>query len=202
MSLANALMKKILSALVLAFCIDAPLVLAADAGAEVRKSLEAVIQAGGFRGQVSGNVFGPGTPAVNGDIDAILPDRIHLRSEGLEFIVMPTGAWVSAMGFWTPTDRSLLPVTEFDSSAMRRAIGSVHDAERLGQAKSGRCGDVGVYRFRATGQLPGIDADGDIRIWICMSHGRPARIEATAPSKEKITMDFDWSRKPEVQAPR
>lgn len=173
-----------------------------DPGAEVRKAFDEVIAAGGFRGQVEGNVFGPGTPRVKGEIDALFPDRIHLRSDDLEFIVMPQGAWMSALGYWAPTNRSMLPVTEFDVAEMRKSIASIRDVEMQGHAKSGRCGDVGVYRFRAAGQLPGIDADGDIRMWICASNGKPARIEATSSEKERVTIDFDWSRRPQVEAPR
>lgn len=169
--------------------------------ADVRTAFDAVIAAGGFHGQVEGNVFGPGTPRVRGDIDAIFPDRIHLRSDDLEFIVMPQGAWISALGFWAPTDPSLLPVTAFDVGEMRKAIASIRDVQFDGRAKSGRCGDVRVYRFRASGQLPGMDAAGDIKLWICESNGRPARIEAGTQANERVSIDFDWSRKPQVREP-
>lgn len=172
-----------------------------DPGSDVRSAFETVVAAGGFRGQVQGNVFGPGTPAVSGEIDVIFPDRIHLRSEDLEFITMPNGAWISALGFWAPTDRSLLPVTEFDVGEMKKAIASIHDAQFDGRAKSGRCGDVRVYRFRASGQLPGVDADGAIKLWVCESNGRPARIEAKTQSNDQVSIDFDWSSKPQVSEP-
>jgi hypothetical protein len=59
-----------------------------------------------------------------------------------------------------------------------------------------------VYRFRASGQLPGANADGDVRLWICDADGRPARLEAVdAASGGRLSLVFDWSRRPRIEAP-
>lgn len=166
----------------------------------VQHAFETVLAAGGFRGRAEGNVFGPGLPALSGDVDVEFPDRIHVRTDEMEFIARPDGAWISAFGLWTPTDRSLLPVTAFDRSAMREAIASIHDVRSEGTAATRQCA-AHVYRFRSTGRLPGAGASGDVRAWICDSNGKPARIEATDTQRDRLVFDFDWSRRPHVAAP-
>lgn len=173
----------------------------ADAQADVRLAFEKVLAEGGFRGHVSGQVFGPGTPAVSGEIDALFPDRIHLQDETLEFITTPDGAWISALGYWTPVDRSLLPVTAFDMASMRSAIASISDVRDEGRATSASCSDLRVYAFEASGQLPGTTADGKVRLWVCQGDGRPSRIQASDASDQQVIIDFDWTRLPRIDAP-
>ena len=192
---------KCFALLLFAASIVAPALARADARAEAQASLEQVIAAGGFVAHASGRVFGPDLPPVAGDIEVVFPDRIHARTETMEFIVTPRGAWVSALGFWTPADRSVLPVTAFDPREMRKAIASIRDVRDEGRAKTSRC-EARTYRFRAAGQLPGANADGDVRLWVCDGSGRPARIEATdAAGGGRVIVDFDWSRRPRVEAP-
>ncbi|MGB0132281.1 hypothetical protein [Dokdonella sp.] len=173
----------------------------ADAQADVRQAFEKVLSEGGFRGHVSGQIFGPGTPAVSGQIDALFPDRIHMQDQTLEFIVTTGGAWISALGYWTPVDRSLLPVTAFDMASMRSAIASISNVRDEGRAKSASCSNLRVYAFEASGQLPGTTANGKLRLWVCQRDGRPSRIQASDASGQQMIIDFDWSRRPRVEAP-
>jgi len=174
----------------------------ADPRADVQRAFEQVLAAGGFRAYAQGHVFGPELPAMAGDVDVVFPDRIHARTDEMEFIALPGSAWIRAFGVWTQTDRSLLPVTSFDPAAMRQAIASIHDARVEGTSKTSQCA-AHVYRFRANGRLPGASATGDMRTWICDSNGRPARLEATdAGTGERVILDFDWSRRAVVSAPR
>jgi hypothetical protein len=178
-----------------------PTVAFADAQADVQAAFDQVIRAGGFRAHASGRVFGPDLPAMSGSIEVVFPGRIHARTDAMEFIVTPQGAWASALGVWVPADRALLPVTAFDAAAMRKAIASIRDAHEEGTAKTSQCA-ARVYRFHASGQLPGADADGDMRIWICATSGKPARLEAIATgTRERLIIDFDWSRRAVVEAP-
>lgn len=172
----------------------------ADPAADVRAALGKVLDAGGFRAKVSGHLFGPDVPPVSGTVDVLYPDRAHVRSDGLEFIVTPGGAWIAALGYWTPTDRSLLPVSEFDPPAMRRAIADIRDVREEGPSPTAQC-EARVYAFRATGQLPGAEADGDVRLWVCEGHGRPARLRAKDTSGGQVEVEFDWSRRPVVEEP-
>jgi hypothetical protein len=173
----------------------------ADPRADVQQALERIVAAGGFRAEVTGAVFGPGTPATSGTIDVLFPDRIHARTEVIDFITTPEGAWINLFGVWTPVDRDRIPVTAFSRSAMRKAIASIGDVRAEGTIMTNRC-EEHIYRFRASGQLPGATADGDARIWVCANDGRPAKLEATdAASGGRINLAFDWSRRPEVEAP-
>lgn len=173
----------------------------ADARTDVQGAFARVIDAGGFRAEASGRVFGPDLPAMSGLIEVVFPNRIHARTDAMEFIVTPQGAWVSALGVWVPADPSLLPVTAFDPAAMRKAISSIRDAREERTAKTTQCA-ARVYRFRASGQLPGADANGDMRVWICEGNGRPARLEAAdAHSGEQLSLDFDWAHRPRVDPP-
>ena len=179
----------------------APAVACADARSDVQSAFEKVIAAGGFRAQASGHLFGPDLPAVAGQIEVEFPGRIHARTESMDFIVTPDGAWVRAFGIWAPADPSLLPVTAFDGAAMRKAIASIRDAREEGRSKTAQC-PARVYRFRATGQLPGAEADGDMRVWICETSGRPAHLEAVdAGTGDRVRVEFDWSRRAHVAAP-
>ena len=173
----------------------------ADPRETVQHAFESVLAAGGFRGHAQGSVFGPGLPALSGDVDVVFPDRIHVRTDEMEFIARPEGAWISAFGLWTPTDRALLPVTAFDRSAMREAIASIRDVREEGAATTRQCA-AHVFRFRSSGQLPGAGASGDVRAWVCDGSGKPARIEATDTQRDRLVFDFDWSRRPDVAAPR
>lgn len=173
----------------------------ADARSEVQQSLEQVVAAGGFRARVSGHVFGAGLPAMTGEVEAVFPDRIHARTDELEFVMLPGGAWLSAFGVWTPTDPSMLPVTKFDPAAMRKAIASIRDVREEGTSTTKQCASR-VYSFRASGQLPGANTDGSVRLWVCDGSGKPARLEASDPKAgERLVVDFDWSRPARVEAP-
>ena len=97
--------------------------------------------------------------------------------------------------------RSLLPVTAFDPAAMRQAIASIRDVRVEGAAKMRQCA-AHIFRFHSNGRLPGAGTSGDVRAWVCDDSGKPARIEATSAQGDRLTFDFDWSRAPNVQAPR
>lgn len=172
----------------------------ADSRGDVQAAFRNVLATGWFRADAWGRVFGPELPSVSGEIEAVLPDRIRVRSSGLEFIALPDAAWTNAFGTWVPTDRTMLPVTSFDPAEMRRAIESIHDVHREGHAVMEAC-TADVYRFRASGQLPGAVADGDMRLWVCRDDHRPARLEADDGAGGRITVLFDWSRPAEVRAP-
>ncbi len=196
----NASMRKFSECLMLALLVLAPACACADARADVQSAFDKVIEAGGFRAQASGRLFGPDLPAMSGLIEVEFPDRIHARTETTDFIVTPDGAWVRAFGVWAPADPSLLPVTAFDRAAMRKAIASIRDVREEGRAKTAQC-PTRVYRFRASGQLPGADAEGDMRVWICETTGRPAHLEAVDTAGDRVRVEFDWSRRARVVAP-
>ncbi len=173
----------------------------ADPRADVQQALGQVLDAGGFRAHAQGHWLGPGVPALAGDVDVVFPDRIHARTDALEFIAMGDSAWIRALGVWTSAERSLLPVTGFDPPAMRRAIASIREARIEGGSKTAQCA-AHIYRFRASGKLPGASADGDVRAWLCDGSHRLARLEATdTRSGERAIVDFDWSHRASVQAP-
>lgn len=173
----------------------------ADPRDTVQHAFQSVLAAGGFRGYAQGNIFGPGLPALAGDVDVVFPDRIHVRTDSVEFIVLPDRAWLNTFGIWTPADRSLLPVTAFDLAAMRKAIASIADVRVEGASKLRAC-PAHVYRFHSSGRLPGTSASGDVRAWLCDESDRPARVEATdARSGEHLRFDFDWTHRATVQAP-
>ncbi|MBN8483066.1 MAG: hypothetical protein J0L88_15880 [Xanthomonadales bacterium] len=171
----------------------------ADARSEVQAALARIVDDGGFRAQVEGHVFGADVAPVSGEVDVIFPDRAHVRGEGLEFIVSGEDAWVAALGYWTPTDRDLLPVTAFDPAAMRKAIAGVREAVDEGEATLPAC-PARVYRFRASGSLPGADADGEARLWVCTKDRRAARLQARSGG-QRVTIDFDRARRPVVATP-
>ncbi|MGH8122743.1 MAG: hypothetical protein ACREPT_08200 [Rudaea sp.] len=174
----------------------------ADPRADVQSAFAQVLAAGGFRAYAQGHLFGPQLPAMSADVDIVFPDRIHARTDEMEFIALPNRAWIRTFGIWTATDRSLLPVTSFDRTAMRQAIASIHDARIEGASKTSQCA-AHVYRFRAGGKLPGASANGDLRAWLCDGSNRIARLQATdANTGERVILDFDWSRRAAVGPPR
>lgn len=174
----------------------------ADPRADVQRAFEQVIHAGGFRGYAQGRMFGPSLPAVAGEIEVVFPDRIHASTDEMEFVAIGERAWIRALGIWSAVDRSIVPVTAFDMAAMQRAIATIRDARIEAASKTNQCA-AQVYRFRANGKLPGSNADGDLRAWICDGSGRLARLEATdARSGERVVLDLDWSRRASVRAPQ
>jgi len=174
----------------------------ADPRSTVQHAFELVMAAGGFRGYAQGHVFGPGLPAMSGEVEVVFPDRIHVNTGDLEFVALPQAAWIKTFGVWTQTDRSLLPVTAFDVAAMRQAIASIKDVVVEGTASTNQCA-AHVYRFHSSGRLPGGGGDGNLRTWLCDDSGRPARLEASdLHSAERVIFDFDWSRRASVRAPR
>ncbi|MET0231914.1 MAG: hypothetical protein ABW186_13355, partial [Rhodanobacteraceae bacterium] len=159
-----------------------------DPRAEVQEALSRVVAARGFVAHVSGHVFGAGLPATDGDIDVLFPDRIHARTELIDFVSTPAGAWINLFGAWTEVDRERIPVTAFAPGAMRKAIATIDGVRPEGTVMTTAC-EQRIYRFRASGQLPGAQANGDVRIWICDKDGRPAKLEATdAESGTKINV--------------
>ncbi|HEY2396881.1 MAG TPA: hypothetical protein VGH81_13030 [Rudaea sp.] len=174
----------------------------ADPRADLQHAFDGILATGGFRGHAQGRVFGAGLPAMEGDVDVLFPDRIHVRTDDIEFIALSDRAWINTFGLWTQTDRSLLPITAFDTAAMRQAIASISNVRLEGTAKVGNC-NAHVYYFHSSGRLPGASGEGDLRAWICDGSGRPARLEATdTRTAEKLVFAFDWTRRPAVNAPR
>lgn len=170
--------------------------------ATVQRAFTQVLGAGGFRGYAQGHLFGAELPAMAGEIDVIFPDRIHARTDAMEFIALPTASFVNALGIWSEVDRSMLPVTAFDVAAMRQAIASIHDVRLEGSAKTSGCA-ADVYRLRAAGKLPGASANGDIRVWICRGSAQLSRLDATdSASGQHVVIDFDLTHRPEVHAPQ
>ncbi len=168
----------------------------------MQAALERVVAAGGFVAHVNGQVFGPGTPVTAGVIDVVFPDRIHARTEMIDFISMPDGAWINLFGIWTPVDRDQIPITSF--AKPRDAQGDRVDRRcargRLGhdQRAASRISTASARRV----SCPGAEANGDARIWICAKDGRPARLEAIdAGSGAKLDVVFDWSRRAHVESP-
>jgi hypothetical protein len=138
---------------------------------------------------------------TEGVIDVVFPDRIHARTEMIDFISMRDGAWINLFGVWTPVDRDQIPITSFAPGAMRKAIASIGEVRAQGSVMTSAC-EQKIYRFRAEGQLPGAEANGDARVWVCEKDGRPARLEATdAASGAKLNVVFDWSRRARVESP-
>jgi len=173
----------------------------ADPQAEVQRAFQSVLAAGGLRGYAQGHVFGPGLPALAGEVEIVFPNRIHVRTDSIEFITLADRAWINTFGVWVAADRDLVPVTAFDVAAMKQAIASIRDVRIEGTAQTSQCA-AHVYRFRSSGRLPGGGGDGDLRAWLCDGNGRPARIEATdVRSAQKLIFDFDWSRRADVRAP-
>ena len=110
-------------------------------------------------------------------------------------------AWINLFGIWTPVDRDQIPITSFAKPAMRKAIASIGDVRAEGSVMTSAC-EQNIYRFRAEGQLPGAEANGDARIWVCAKDGKPARLEAIdAGSGAKLDVVFDWSRRAQVESP-
>jgi hypothetical protein len=167
---------------------------------DVRRAFESVLASGGFRGQAQGNVFGPDLPALAGEVEVVFPDRIHVRTDALEFIALPDRAWIETFGVWVPTERDLLPVTAFDMAALRRSIGSIRDVRAQGAAALAAC-RAHVYAFRSSGRLPGAASSGEVRAWICDGSARLARVEARDTRGGRMRFDFDWSRRAVVHAP-
>lgn len=183
-------------------CVMAAAPAPADSRATVQHAFESVLATGGFRAYAQGHVFGPELPAMSGDVEVVFPDRIHVHTDEVEFIAMPDQAWINTFGIWVATDRELLPITAFDVAAMRQAIASIRDVQLEGTSKTSQC-MAHIYRFRSSGRLPGAGAEGKLRAWLCDDSGRPARLEATdARSGERVVVDFDWSRRADVHAPR
>ena len=172
----------------------------ADARSDVQAALTRIVDDGGFHARVQGHVFGPDIAPVAGEVDVIFPDRAHVRGDGLEFLVTDGGAWIAAFGYWTPTSRDLLPVSAFDPPAMRKAIAGIRDVVDEGVVRLAAC-PARAYRFRASGSLPGADADGEVRLWVCQADRRAARLEATAAGGQRVRVDFDRSRRPQVEEP-
>lgn len=192
-------MRLLLMLVVLASALSLPLRASADARADVQQALRRVVAAGGFRANVSGPVFGPGMPPTSGTIEVVFPDRIRARTELVDFVTIPSGTWIDVLGVWTPVSRDAVPVTAFSTQAIERAIASVRDVREEGRVRSPSC-EQRVYRFRASGQLPGALAKGDARIWICAADGRPSKIEADGEGG-RLVAAFDWSRPVRVEAP-
>ena len=172
----------------------------ADARTDVQAALNRIVADGGFHARVHGHVFGPDVAPVSGEVDVIFPDRAHVRGEGLEFIVLGDEAWVAALGYWAPTSRELLPVTAFDPPAMRKAIAAIREVVDEGAATLAAC-PARVYRFHASGSLPGADADGEARLWICLADRRAARLEAGDSAGRRVRVDFERGRRARVEAP-
>jgi hypothetical protein len=178
-------MKPAAACLVLAFV---PALAWADARTDVQAAFQRVIAAGGFRAHAEGRVFGPDLPPVSGEIEAVFPDRIHARTDTMEFIITREGAWVSAFGVWTPADRSLLPVTAFDPASMRQAVASIRDVREEGRAGLRQCASR-VYRFRASGQLP---ARTPTATCACGSAMRTAGPRGSKPSMPRAAAACRW----------
>lgn len=176
-------------------------VAATDPAGDLRAAFRALVASGGFRGHASGQVFGPGLPSLEGEVDVLFPDRIHVRSGEIEFIRRGDRGWIRTLGFWAPTDPALLPVTAFDMARVREAIDAIRDVRVEGTAVTRQC-RARVYRFHSEGNLPSAVGEGEGRAWVCDGSHRIARVQvADGHGGQTVTFDFDGSRRPSVAAP-
>jgi hypothetical protein len=57
-----------------------------------------------------------------GYMNVLFPDRIHARTEVIDFITTPEGAWINLFGVWTPVDRDRIPVTAFSRGTVSTSV--------------------------------------------------------------------------------
>ena len=88
----------------------------------------------------------------------------------------------------------------FSNATPRAEADDVRDVHDEGTAKTATCA-ARVFRFQATGSLPGADADGEVRLWVCESERRVARLEAKDRDGQRVVVEFDRTRRPVVTAP-
>lgn len=132
-----------------------------------------------------------------------LPDRFHMKTEGMEVIILPEGTWMNASGQWmrSPVNMSQM-IAGYTGEAMEKGIGSIGKVEYVGEEDVQGCTSKN-YRYSQSGEFMGMKSQGESLLSICQSNGKPVRIVSKEAGKsDSVTITYDWDTPVNIRAPR
>jgi hypothetical protein len=161
----------------------------ADCASDVRALVDAMPSHGPYRAQIVAN----GSTELSGE--AILPDRMHLKMDGMEILKTPNGVWIG-------TGQSLMKAEgamrdQFDgiiSKNMSVAMGTVSNEECLGSAAY-EGGNYDLYKYATQAEISGSTVTSKVSMYV-NNKGQPEWLDieaevigVTSIIKQHITYD-------------
>ncbi len=181
----------------------ASLMFAAGAQADARAELEAAFVKAmakkAYRMHIEvENKRGP----YRSQIDVQLPDRFHMRSDDVEFVIVPQGTWMNAGGQWmrVPVDMSK-QVQGYRLDDVKAGMANIKDVQKVGSENVAGC-ESGIYRYSATSSFAGRTSEDEMDVAICGDSGLPVEMR-TRPKKkgEAVTIRYDFEAAVDIRPP-
>lgn len=132
-----------------------------------------------------------------------LPDRFHMKTEGMEVIILPDGTWMNAGGQWmrAPVNMSQM-IAGYTGEAIEKGVDSIGKVEYVGEEDVQGCASKN-YRYSQSGEFMGMKSSGEALVSICQSNGKPVRIVSKEQGKsDTVTIVYDWETPVNIRAPR
>ena len=171
----------------------------ADPRAEVMAAFEKMMDDGSYHMRMSADTR---NGVVSNEMQVQLPDRFHMKNEGGEFIVLPSGTWMNAGGQWMkmPMNMSQM-IAGYSTEAMEKGMAAIQDVQYLGEESVEGC-DSKHYSYNARGEFMGIKSDSQTEVWVCGDNGLPVRMVSSERGKDdKVTITYDWDKPVDIRAP-
>lgn len=172
----------------------------ADARAEVLAAYQAAMASSSYRMVIEiNNKRGP----IRSQMDVQLPNRFHMKTDEVEFIVVPEGTWINAGGRWmgVPVDMSK-QMQGFRIEDIEQAATNIPTVEKAGSEDIDGCSST-LYRYAATSNVAGRKSDDDYELAVCDATGKPVRLRTTPKSKgDSVIIRYDFDTPISIVAPK
>jgi len=172
----------------------------ADAKADIVAANQKLMDAGKFR--MTGKTA-TGGRSVNMWAEVDWPDRYHMRTDDVEFIILPGKTWMKQGDAWQalPMDMSAM-VKNLSPEALRQAQDSMKNVKEVGEETvNGK--STTAYEYDSTIKMMGMTAETHVKVYID-DEGYIVRQESTGKAGGKDTKtvnDYEYDDSIEISAP-
>lgn len=170
----------------------------ADAKQDLIASFQKMMAKGRYTAQMVTEVKGRSYPS---QLEVVLPDRFHVRSQDSEAVILPEGTWMQVGGQWMKMPINMTQMIRgYTREAMEKGMASIEDVQLVGSEKVGGC-TADLYRYRSSGEYMGFKNTGSLVAAVCRDTGLPVRLVYEGTRNEKVTVLYDYSREVVIRPP-
>lgn len=171
----------------------------ADARDDVAAAFGRVMEEGSYRMSMTADTR---RGEVRTTMDVQWPDRFHMKHDGGEFIVLPSGTWMNAGGQWMKVPMNMSQVIQgYSKDAFKKGVDALQEVTLLGEETVQGCASK-RYAYSARGEFMGVKSDSQTEVWICGDNGLPVQmVSRERGKKDTVTIVYDWDTPIDIRAP-
>lgn len=171
----------------------------ADPRAEVVAAFEKAMDDGSYRMHMSADTR---KGKVESTMDVQWPDRFRMKTDGGEFIILPSGTWMNMGGQWMKSPVNMGQMIQgYTKDAMEQGVAAIQQVTLMGEERVQGC-DAKHYSYSAKGEFMGVKSDAETEVWVCQDSGLPIQLKSNERGKKDVvTMVYDWDADIDIRAP-